>query len=299
MVSAPHLGDGLAQLVPVAVVGDDEGQLHKALARALLHAHPARRHGKNGIGEAAAPSVLQGGRRGDDDLAGKFAFGGAGGCAQLAQRHAALLIEVAQAGHGAVQVDRVVIAAFANERDHALGLAERVATDDVRAIGLLGERTKQPRRLRLGIGVLEDRQTERRLGDEQVAFYEFEGLGRAVVQALVVAGDDDALALVLQQHLGTAEDVAGGIERDGYAVDLQGFAELQGLERPRAVFAVTRLHDGDRVGRCQNGVVAGACVVGMAVGDDGARTRLRRIDEGIDRRDAQIAFEEGCSHGAA
>ena len=156
--------------------------------------------------------------------------------AQLAQRHAALFVEVAQAHHGAMQVDRVVIAAFADEGDHALGLAERVAADDVRAIGLLGERTQQPRRLGLGIGMLEDRQAERRLGDEQVACDEFERLGRAVVQALVIAGDDDALALVLQQHLGAAEDVAGGIERDGYAVDLQGLAELQGLERARRSF---------------------------------------------------------------
>ncbi len=146
-------------------------------------------------------------------------------------------------------------------------------------------------------GVLEHGEAEGRFGDEQIAFDQLEGLGGAVGEALVVAGDDDALAAVFHQHLGGAEDVAGGMERDGDAVDVERLAEGQFLPLRGGVLAVAGLHDGDGVGRRQHGAVAGAGVIGVAVGDDGAGARLRRVDEDIDGGDAEVSLEEGLGHG--
>ena len=39
-------------------------------------------------------------------------------------------------------------------------------------------------------------------------------------------------------------------------------------------------------------------MVGMAMRDDGARPRLRRVDIGVDGADAQVAVEEGAAMAA-
>ena len=56
-------------------------------------------------------------------------------------------------------------------------------------------------------GVAEDRQSEGRLGDEQIAVLRLEGRAGRVRAPLVIAGDDDAVALVFDNELGAAEDM--------------------------------------------------------------------------------------------
>ena len=120
---------------------------------------------------------------------------------QIAQRNAALDVEVAQSDHRAVQVDRRIVARLPEQRDHSLRLAQRIAADEVGALGKRRNRAQQPRDFVSRPGVLEDRQAEGRFGDEQIAFDQLEGLRRAVVEPLVVARDDDALAVMLEQYL--------------------------------------------------------------------------------------------------
>ncbi len=107
-----------------------------------------------------------------------------------------------------MQVDRRVVAGVADERDHPLRLAQRVAAHDMRPVWKGSRRAQQPADLVARVGVLEHRQAESRLGDEQIAGHQFEGLRRAVRQALVVAGDHDPLAPVLEQHLRRARGCA-------------------------------------------------------------------------------------------
>jgi hypothetical protein len=100
-----------------------------------------------------------------------------------------------------MQIDRRIPAGITQERDHPLRFAQRVTADDMRALGKRRDRAQQPSHLVERLGVLEHRQPERCLGDQQVALGEFEGLCRAVRQPLVVAGDDDALPAMLHHHL--------------------------------------------------------------------------------------------------
>ncbi len=179
-LAGPGLGDGLAQLVPVGMVGDHQRQLDAGLAGALLDAHPARGDGQHRIGQPPAPAILDGGGRRDDDLAGEFGLAGTERVPEFAQRNAAFDIEFAEPDHRAVQVDRRVVAGVAQERDHPLRLAQRVAADDVGTIGKCGSGAEQPADLVERIGVLEHGQPEGGLGDQQVALGQLERLCGAI-----------------------------------------------------------------------------------------------------------------------
>ena len=52
-----------------------------------------------------------------------------------------------------------------------------------------------------------------------------------------------------------------------------------GSKRAGALRPHARLHDLDGLARGEHGAVAGAGVIAMAVGDDGAIDRARRVDE--------------------
>ncbi len=87
------------------------------------------------------------------------------------------------------------------------------------------------------------------------------------------------------QDLRRAEDMAGGMQRDVDAAEAKGLAIGQ---RPAVIageiLAVAQAHDGQRLARRQHRAMAGAGVIGMAVGDHGAGHRPHRIDEEIARR---------------
>ena len=102
---------------------------------------------------------------------------------------------------------------------------------------------------------------------------------------------------MFEQHLGGAEDVAGGMERDGDAVNLPLLTERQRVPTAGGILAIAGLHDRDGVGCGEDCAMAGARVIGVAMRDDGPALRHGGIDERIDRRDAEVSLEEGQGHG--
>ena len=83
---------------------------------------------------------------------------------------------------------------------------------------------EQPVDLAAGVGMAEHGQAEGRLGDEDVARDRHERAQVGSGPALIVARDDDLLALVLQHDLGRAEDMAGGDEADVDVAEPDRFA---------------------------------------------------------------------------
>ena len=83
---------------------------------------------------------------------------------------------------------------------------------------------EQPVDLAAGVGMAEDRQAEGRLGDEDVARHRHERRAGRVGPALVIARDDDPLAVMLQHDLRRAEHMAGGDEADVDLADADGLA---------------------------------------------------------------------------
>jgi hypothetical protein len=127
--------------------------------------------------------------------------------------------------------------------------------------------------------VVEHGQAEGRLGDEDVALDGRERRACGVVAALVVAGDNGAAAAMLQHHLRAAEDMARRLQHDGDVAHGQPLAIGQRLGLAREVCAVAHAHDGQRLRRRRHLAVAGARMVAVAVGDDGAIHRPRGVDE--------------------
>ena len=93
--------------------------------------------------------------------------------------------------------------------------------------------------------------------------------------------------------------MASGFERDLHGAERNGFAVTRGLAGAGEVFTAADRHDRERFGRRQDGAVAGAGMVGVAVGDDGALHRLHRIDEEIavgTVKTAGLWFEQRSCH---
>ena len=78
--------------------------------------------------------------------------------------------------------------------------------------------------------------------------------------------------------------MAGGHQRDLDAVALDRLAVAHGFCRAGEILAIARGHDREGLRRRHHRAVAGARVVGMAVGDHRARHRPHRIDVEIARR---------------
>src|SRR4029078_13073967 len=139
------------------------------------------------------------------------------------------LVKRATLGQRAVQIDRPLVACFAQQRDYPLALAEAVGADHMSAFGKLPVRPQQLRHLLARVAMLEHRQREGGLGDEEVARDELEGGAGEVGAALVVARYDDARALPLDQHLRAAEHMSGGEQRYGHVADADLLAIRGGL----------------------------------------------------------------------
>src|SRR5713101_756827 len=131
-----------------------------------------------------------------------------------------------------MQVDRLVIAGGAQQRDEALTLAEGVDADKMAAFGKEANRMQELLDL-VAVGrVAEDRQPEGRLGDEQIAALRLEAGASRVSPALVVARDDDPVAAILDDRLGAAEDMPGRNQGNRYIADRHRFAVTDRLQRP-------------------------------------------------------------------
>ena len=119
------------------------GSSMPALAGARAHPHPARGESRDRIGEAARPELLEGGGRAERDRAGELRLGGVARRPQLAEHDAAALVVARERFHRAMQIDRPLVSGRADQRDHALRLAERIGADEMRALGKQRDRMQE------------------------------------------------------------------------------------------------------------------------------------------------------------
>ena len=233
-------------------------------------------------------------------MAHHLGLGGDRGGTQLAKLDAVRLIQRAQFLERAVDVDRRIMPARAQFGDHALRLAERVRADENAARRIGVERGGQLVDLVAGLGMAEDGQSKRRLGDEHVAFDRLKTSAGRVGAALVIARHDDSLATIFEQDLRRAEHVPGGNEgrfdiAEGVAVAIgDGVAGL----RP-----IARVHDRERLGRRPHRVVPATRMIGMAVRHERDGGGARRVDPhvgGLHVDSVRVGIDpvaELCHHG--
>src|SRR6266446_10975748 len=98
--------------------------------------------------------------------------------------------------------------------------------------------------------VAEDRQPERRLGDEEVAALRLEAGAGRVGSALVIARDDNSAAAIVDDRLGAAEDMPGGDQGNRYVAERNRRAIAGRLQRRAGALAIALPHDRDRLSRC-------------------------------------------------
>ena len=89
--------------------------------------------------------------------------------------------------------------------------------------------------------------------------------------------------MILDDHLRGTQDMPGRHQPHADIADFQRFSIVERLELRTRPSPQPEFHDGDRIGGGQHCLVAGPCVIGMAMGDNGARHRLVRIDVKIAR----------------
>ena len=141
--------------------------------------------------------------------------------------------------------------------------------------------------------MLEHRQPECCFGDEQIAGHKFKGLGGAVGMRLVVTGDDRDPSAIGKSDLRAAKDVAGRKQGDRHRPVNKRRAEIQLLEGPGAIRAISLLHDGDCLRCRQHMIMPWPGMVGMAMRDDRTPNRTRRVDIGVDRLYIEFMVQPG------
>ena len=173
------------------------------------------------------------------------------------ERDALALVELGQFLHGAVEIDRLVVAGLPQQGHDPLRLAERVGADDMGALGEQRDGIEELTHLARRVRHPEDRQAEGRLGDEDIAGHHLEGQAGRVVGALVIARDHHPHALRLDGDLGRAEDMAGRRETHRHVADADVLAEHRLLARLAEILAVAHGHDPQGLARGQHLAVAG------------------------------------------
>ena len=166
--------------------------------------------------------------------------------------------------------------------DEPLRLAERIGEENARATGgdvLAPPGVDRGERLSLRAPAI-DRQAEGRFGDEGVTADRLEGRRNAVALELVVARGDPNLALRGDANLRGTQHMAGGMKRKLDPVARQDLAIRRRLDRD---VAQALAQDRRRVAMADIDLRAEARVIGMRMGDDGARNRAPGIDVKIAR----------------
>lgn len=276
--------DGAGQFVPIGMVRNNERQLNTALADALFDGHPAGGHGENRFIHAAGPWFFQCAGRGDDDLAFEFFLRDARGFTDFAEINAGAFVVISAVPRAAVQVNWRIVAGEAQEADDALGFAEAVGSDEMRAVGEVPYAIEQLGNFFFRVRVLEDRQTKRGFGDEDIALHGLERFDGLIVAAFVVAGDDDAFFVGFEQDLRGAKNMACRVHGDADRTHIERLVVGEFLPTAGGGFAaIADLHDADRVRRSQNLLVAGARMVAVGMGNNGPIHREGRVDIGVQR----------------
>ena len=166
--------------------------------------------------------------------------------------------------------------------DEPLRLAERIGEENARAPGrdvLAPPGVDRGENVGLRAPAV-DRQAEGRLGDEGVTADRLEGGRNAVALELVVARGDPDLALRGDANLRGTQHMAGGMKRNLDPVARQDLAVRRRLDRD---IAQTLAQDRRRVAMADINLRAEARVIGMRMGDDGARDGAPGIDVKIAR----------------
>jgi hypothetical protein len=138
----------------------------------------------------------------------------------------------------AVQVDRLVVSGLADQRDHALRLAERIGTDEMRAVGKQRDGTQELCYLGLGVAVTKDRQPEGCLGNKYVTADKFERDAGRIHDILVIARGHDSQTLCLDGDLRRTKHVPRGVECHPCAPERNGLAVADRLRRGGEVRAI-------------------------------------------------------------
>ena len=191
------------------MIGDYQRQLDATRLGPLAHPHPPRCHADNDVGKLSRPTVVGCTGRRQHDTALQRGWRHAGTREDGPEIDTVIAVELAQRDQSAVQIDRLIVALTPQHRKNALTFAERVDADDMAALGEEAQRVKQLCDLMAIRRMPKDRQPEGRLRDEHITCLRLEGSTGRISAPLVVAGDDDAAAAIVEQDLSTAENMAG------------------------------------------------------------------------------------------
>ena len=126
-----------------------------------------------------------------------------------------------------------------------------------------------------------DGQPEGGLGDQHIRRNGLKGGAARVGAAFVVAAHQPAFTAGLQPDLGTAEHVAGGVERHPGIADPMHLAVVHRDQVDALPQSLPQ--DALRLAHGPVGAAARPGVVGMAMGDQSARHRPPRVDPGLGR----------------
>src|ERR1043166_2775034 len=97
-----------------------------------------------------------------------------------------------------MQPDRTIPAFATQKRQQALGKTQRIGADEMGALGKKRDGGKQAANLAAIGRVTKDRQTKRRLGNEEIAGHHLEAWTGRIGAPLVIAGYDDARTLIFK-----------------------------------------------------------------------------------------------------
>ena len=166
-----------------------------------------------------------------------------------------------------MNIDGPVIPGIAQHANDALRFAERIGADEVRAFGKLFDGFQELGNLVAAVGMAEYRQREGRFGDEDIAGNGLETETGRIGAALVVAGGDNAHAILLDSDLRRTQHMAGRMKADDDAIDFDGIAKSGSLRFAGEIRAIAQAHNVERLLRRHHLSMAGACMVGMAMSD--------------------------------
>ena len=297
--------DGALQARPVGVVAEHKAAVDTVAAAGAAQLHPAAGEGVAGLRtldrQLARPGAAQHPRRRDHQrLFEQTAISHVVDARCRRQRHAGSAVGGVQGLDCTVHHDRADVRINAGQQP--LRLAEAVAQQQARPAG---RRVGGPPGIDLGHHLdlrppAVDRQAEGAFGDEAVAAHRLErgaggvGVVSMATDEIVARGHPHAPA-VFDAHLRRTEHVAGGVQAEPdlplIAVDQHCLAVVQALQgdvaQPRSQ------HPGADC-RGQVGAMAAPRVVGVGVGQHGARHRAPGVDVEVARRAVQAfgAFDD-------
>ena len=282
-------GDGLHQARPVGMVREHEAAVHAASAARAAQLHPAACEGVAGADEAPRPDAAgHAGRRQYERLLELGLVGRLRHQARRRQGDARFTIGAVERLDGAMHEDRAD--ARVDSGEQALRLAEAVAHEQAWAARLdiaAPPCVDRVEHLALRPPAV-DRQAKGGLGDEAVAALRLEGRAGAVVVARarneVIARCHPHAPSVLEPHLRRAQHMACGVQRHTHAEVVDALAVSRGLQGNRTQPRPQHALPGSRR---QIGAVTDTRMVGVGVGDDGARHRPPRVDVEIAGRAIQ------------